>query len=93
MPANLPTTGVNLIIHEADDSFLVIYSNASTLAGARFKLGPNSVSSSILMDSPSFQALDFASMASVQNSESDYFLGPAPVRASTHIMTTIDLNN
>ncbi|KAF9215174.1 Mitogen-activated protein kinase [Podila verticillata] len=91
VPVNLPTTGVNLIIHEVGDSFLVIYSNASTSAGARFKLGPNSVSSPILMNSTSFQALDFASLANVQNSESDYFLGRASaitVTAKTNLTAT-----
>ncbi|KAG0360832.1 hypothetical protein BG005_009796 [Podila minutissima] len=75
VPATLPTTGVNLIIREAGDSFLVVYSTGSAPEGARFKLGPNSSLSPILMNSTSFKALDFSSVAHVQSNVSDYFLG------------------
>ncbi|KAG0037472.1 hypothetical protein BGZ82_002471 [Podila clonocystis] len=75
VPTSLPTTGVNLIIREAGDSFLVIYGTGSASEGARFKLGPNSSSSPILLNSTNFQALDFSTIARVQSTESDYFLG------------------
>ncbi|KAF9337621.1 hypothetical protein BG006_003794 [Podila minutissima] len=75
VPATLPTTGVNLIIREASDSFLVVYSTGSAPEGARFKLGPNSSLSTIIMNSTSFKALDFSSVAHVQSNVSNYFLG------------------
>ncbi|KAG0336174.1 Mitogen-activated protein kinase [Podila humilis] len=77
VPANLPTTGVTMIIHEAGNSFLVMYSSASVVEGARFQLGPNSSSTIISPNNTGVNALDFASMAHVQSTNSDYFLGSA----------------
>ncbi|KAG0079751.1 hypothetical protein BGZ92_000910 [Podila epicladia] len=75
VPATLPTSGVSLIIRETGDSFLIVYSTGSAPEGARFKLGPNSSLSPILMDSVTFKALDFSSVAHVHNNVSDYFMG------------------
>ncbi|KAG0029199.1 hypothetical protein BGZ81_004021 [Podila clonocystis] len=86
VPTDLPTTGVNLIIREAGDSFLVIYGTGSAPKGARFKLGPNSSSSPIVLNGANFQLLDFSSVAHVQNTESDYFLG-RPYSKETYTIT------
>ncbi|KAF9426841.1 polo-like kinase 3 [Podila epigama] len=85
VPENLPTTGVKVIIREAENTFLVIYNVVGVTEGARFRLGPGATSTIVEVNTKVtaiMTYLDFATVAHVQNANGTYFLGPAPIAAT-----------
>ncbi|KAF9206957.1 Cyclin-dependent kinase 20 [Haplosporangium sp. Z 27] len=74
VPKDIPSTGVFSITREATGTFLVVFNQNSTTAAARFNLG-DATSTPVLLATSDIGYIRFSSVASAQDSTSDYFFG------------------
>ncbi|KAG0216417.1 hypothetical protein BGX28_002887 [Mortierella sp. GBA30] len=87
VPADIPSTGVFSITHEANSTFLVIYNKDSATAAARFALGASS-STPIGLGTDDLGNIGFSSIAHAQDGNNDYYFG-----SDSRVTYTVAIDN